>query len=90
VSNDDGEWVIDDSFLILVNAAHEGVEFVIPPSPTGNPWRQIIDTENIDDPFADAAVGETIILGGRSMKLLSDEAYQPSESPLHTPTNMNP
>jgi glycogen operon protein len=90
VSNDDGEWVIDDSFLILVNAAHEGVEFVIPPSPTGKPWRQVLDTENIDDPFANAAVGETIILGGRSMKLLSDEAYRLSESAPHAPTNVNP
>jgi glycogen operon protein len=89
VSNDDGEWVIDDSFFILVNAAHEGVEFVVPPSPTGKPWRQVLDTENIDDPFANAAVGETIILGGRSMKLLSDEAYH-LESALHTPTNINP
>ncbi len=90
VSNDDGEWVIDDSFYILVNAAHEGVEFAIPSSPTGRAWRQIIDTENIDDPFANAPVGETIILGGRSMKLLSDEAYRLSESALHTPTQINP
>ena len=37
VSNDDGEWVIDDSFFILVNAAHEGVEFVMPPSPMASP-----------------------------------------------------
>jgi isoamylase len=76
VSNEDGEWVIDDSFFILVNAAHEGVEFVLPASPSGKPWCQLIDTENIDDPFENASVGESIILGGRSLKLLSDQANQ--------------
>jgi glycogen operon protein len=72
VSNDDGEWIIDDSFLLLVNAAHEGVEFTLPPSPCGNPWTQVIDTENIEDPFVQPTVGEKVILGGRSLKLLSD------------------
>ena len=85
VSNEDGEWVIDDSFYILVNAASEGVEFLIPSSPSGNPWCQVIDTENIDDPFVDTAVGETIILGGRSLKLLSDKAYR-----LAPPAKLHP
>ncbi len=76
VSNEDGEWVIDDSFLILVNASDGGVEFVIPASPCGNPWCQILDTENIEDPFVNTMVNETIILGGRSLKVLSDQAYQ--------------
>ena len=53
-----------------------GVEFVIPASPSGNPWCQILDTENIEDPFVETMTGETIILGGRSLKLLSDQAYQ--------------
>jgi glycogen operon protein len=75
VSNEDGEWVIDDSFFLLVNAAHEGVEFVLPSSPSGNPWCQIIDTENIVDPFKNTIVDENIIVGGRSLKLLSDRAF---------------
>ncbi len=74
VSDEDGEWVVDDSFFIFVNAAHEGVEFTVPESPSGKPWCQIIDTENIDDPFVTSPVGEKIILGGRSLKLLSDMA----------------
>ncbi len=78
VSNEDGEWVIDDSFLILVNASDGGVEFVLPASPGGNPWCQILDTENIDDPFVETMVNETIILGGRAFKVLSDQAYQPA------------
>ncbi len=76
VSNEDGEWVIDDSFLLLVNAAHEGVEFVVPSSPSGNPWCQMLDTENIEEPFLDIMVEDKIILGGRCVKLLSDQAFQ--------------
>jgi isoamylase len=79
VSNEDGEWVIDDSFLLLVNAADQGVKFLVPGSPSGNPWCQIIDTENIEQPFTDLLVEETIIVGGRSLKLLSDQAFQLEE-----------
>ena len=59
VSNDNGEWITDDSFLLLVNAAREGVEFTLPESPRGNPWVQVMDTENIEDPFAQPTVGKS-------------------------------
>ena len=74
VSDEDGKWIIDDSFLLLVNAAAEGVEFTLPQSPRGRPWRQIVDTENIEDPFVATPVKGSIIVGGRAVKLLSDEA----------------
>ena len=74
VTDENGDWVIDDSFLLLVNAAHEGVEFTLPPSPSGNPWCEIVNTENIEDPFAQRRVGEKVIVGGRALKLLSDQA----------------
>lgn len=72
VTDEEGAPVIDDSFLILVNASHEGVEYTLPTSPCGNPWQQIMDTENIDDPFEAAETDAKVILGGRSFKLLSD------------------
>ena len=68
-------WVIDDSFLLLVNAADQGVEFTLPQSPCGKPWCQLLDTENIEDPFVQTGVDPKIILGGRSLKLLSDGTY---------------
>jgi glycogen operon protein len=71
VSDEEGRPVVDDSFLIMVNAAHEGVEFILPPTPNGGHWSHLIDTENIDDPFATAEVGEKVILGGRSMMVLT-------------------
>ena len=72
VSDEDGDPVIDDSFLLLVNAADQGVEFTIPQSPRGKAWRQIVDTENLEDPFGVTAVGDSVIVGGRALKLLRD------------------
>ena len=78
VSDEDGQWVIDDSFLLLVNAASEGVEFVLPESPANKPWVQIVDTENVENPLARIAPDEKVILGGRSLKLFSDGESQES------------
>ena len=77
VSDENGDPLVDDSFLILVNAFHEGVEFTLPPQPNGSPWRQVMDTENIDDPFQITSVGEKVIVGGRSMMIFSDGADVP-------------
>jgi len=74
VTDEDGNWIVDDSFLMLINAADQGVEFTLPPSPRGKPWRQIMNTENIDNPFVVKNVGEKVIVGGRALKLLSDGA----------------
>ena len=71
-SDENGEPLQDDSFLILVNASHEGVEFILPKYPNGSPWRHVMDTENIDDPFKLAKVGRKVILGGRSMMVFND------------------
>ena len=79
VTDEDGNWVVDDSFLLLVNAAHEGVEFTLPPSQSGNPWCQIIDTEHIANPFAEVDLGEKVIVGGRALKLMSDRSQSGEE-----------
>ena len=74
--DESGEWIVDDSFLLLINAADQGVEFTLPSSPRGKPWRQILDTENIDDPFAVRDLEKKVIVGGRALKLLSDSTHQ--------------
>ena len=71
-ANDDGSEMTDDSFLVLVNAAAEGVDFTFPPPPNGNKWHVILDTQNVDEPFPDRAASDKIIIGGRSLVLLSD------------------
>jgi isoamylase len=72
VMDDEGQAVVDDSFLLLVNAADQGVEYVLPAVPDNSPWRQVLDTENVDDPFTDAEVGEKVIVGGRAVRVYSD------------------
>jgi isoamylase len=74
VTNEDGEPVEDSSFFILINAHHEGVEFSLPKPPNGNPWKFVMNTENIEDPFAQEKLEDKFIVGGRSLVLLSDEA----------------
>jgi isoamylase len=73
VTDDEGAPVVDDTFLLMVNAAAEGVEFTLPPTPFGGAWKHLIDTENIEDPFARECVGDKVILGGRSMMVLCAE-----------------
>jgi glycogen operon protein len=93
VSDEEGNPLADDSFLILVNASHEGVEFTLPPVPNGSPWCHIMDTASIDDPFQDSKVGERVILGGRSMMVFSDSKevmrrlYDPGEPTSTRPEN---
>jgi isoamylase len=80
VTDEEGKPVTDDSFLILVNAAPEGVDFTLPPPPNGNPWRIVLDTQNIDDPFAQPGPTDKLIIGGRSLVLLSDAAIPETQS----------
>ena len=72
ITDEAGKAIVDDSFLLIVNASPEGVEFRLPASPSGNNWGLIMDTENIENPFTDSELGGSIIAGGRSFKLLSD------------------
>jgi isoamylase len=72
VSDEDGNPLSDDSFLIVVNASHEGVEFTLPAIPNAAPWRQVVDTENIEDPFKEIDTGDKVIVGGRSLKVFTD------------------
>ena len=72
VSDEEGKPVVDDSFLILVNAYHEGVEFTLPDPPHGKPWIQLLDTQHIDDPFKEVPFTDKVIAGGRSMRVFRD------------------
>lgn len=72
VADENGKEVKDDSFLFLINAAPDGVEFTLPESPTKKQWVQVLDTQNLDDPFETCKFTEKVILGGRSMRVFSD------------------
>ena len=72
ITDEDGCPIVDDSFLILVNASAEGVEFTLPEPPAASPWTQVLDTENLDDPFAAAEIGDKVIVGGRAVRVFGD------------------
>ena len=77
ITDEDGCPIVDDCFLIMVNAAAEGVEFTLPEVPAKSPWCQILNTENIDDPFAAELPGEKVIIGGRSVRVFRDRPETP-------------
>jgi isoamylase len=86
VMDEDGDMVLDDSFLILVNASDQGVEYTLPAAPDKTPWRQVMDTENLDDPFAKADVGEKVIVGGRAIRVYMDGTDPVPDAPArHRP-----
>ena len=82
VMDEEGNPVVDDSFLILVNASDQGVEYTLPPAPDKTPWRQVLDTENIDNPFCESKVDEKVIVGGRAVRVYSDGVEKSAEAPV--------
>lgn len=74
VSDEEGKPVTDESFLLLVNASADGVEFTMPESPAKSAWISVLDTQNIDDPFEKCEFDEKVIAGGRSIRVFRDGA----------------
>ncbi len=67
-----GEPVSDDSFLLLLNAHHKAVHFVLPASWFAERWMPVLDTARVD-PFVgerELKAGETITLEARCAVLL--------------------
>jgi glycogen operon protein len=67
-----GRPVIDDTFLILINSYHEGVEFTIPKSPHDRGWVSVLDTAEEEDAFKEEPIASSRILTGRSLMLLKE------------------
>ncbi|MFI0418404.1 glycogen debranching protein GlgX [Spongiactinospora sp. 9N601] len=70
-----GERIIDDSFLLLVNAHHEDITFTLPQAEYGDGWRAVLDTADDgprEEPPADEAwaAGTPVAVTGRSMRIL--------------------
>lgn len=72
ITDENGKAIMDESFLIIVNAAADGVNVKLPPPINGTPWRQVMDTQNIDDPFKQVPTQDKITVGGRSFMLFCD------------------
>ncbi len=70
-----GEQMIDDSFYIIFNAHHEGLDFVLPSEKYGQEWTKIIDTTtNEIGPTETYKALDKVHVSGRSIVLLSHPA----------------
>ncbi len=66
-----GERVVDDSFLLLYNAAAHGVEFTLPGAGFGASWTCVLDTDHSLDPGDKLLAGESVTVTGRSTLVLT-------------------
>jgi glycogen operon protein len=70
----DGELLTDVSFVLLANAHHEPIPFVIPPAPEGRRWVLVLDTNapDVGRPGVERAGGEEYELNSRSLALFRE------------------
>jgi len=73
---EDGSWLLDDDFLVLVNAWWEPLEFVPPATREQASWRSEVDTYDPAAPGTSAAAprgaGGDVTVSPRSVVVLSD------------------
>jgi isoamylase len=67
-----GDQIVDDTFLILLNAYHEPLNFVLPAPPSGGQWEALVDTSGPDVPPSRAPLTpeQGYELGGRCLVVL--------------------
>jgi glycogen operon protein len=82
----DGSLLLDDDFLVLVNAWWEPLDFVIPPTRPGQAWQPEIDSYDPQRPAAGARcqAGERVTVGPRSVSVLRGPRapHAPASPPL--------
>jgi isoamylase len=68
----DGTPLLDDDFLVLVNAWWEPLDFTIPPARPGQAWQLAIDSHDPQRAAAAAAqqAGDQVTVGPRSVCVL--------------------
>ncbi|MFG6191173.1 glycogen debranching protein GlgX [Nonomuraea sp. JJY05] len=69
-----GERIVDDSFLLLINAHHENMSFTLPGEECGTGWVPVLDTshETMEDAFVDEGwqAGDLVAVTARSLQVL--------------------
>ena len=72
--DEQGQPVVDDSFLLLFNGSHDPVPFTLPPSRYGRRWAVELRTDEGTGDGADAAdAGEVVTVAPLSLTLLRRE-----------------
>jgi glycogen operon protein len=72
----DGTLLLDDDFLVLVNAWWEPLEFVLPPTREQSAWHVELDSHDLTSPAGSAAgsrkAGDRVAVAPRSIVVLGD------------------
>ena len=72
-----GERIVDDSFLVLINAAAEDIEFTIPSASMPSSWVVALDTAPCEaDRRQVLRRGDTVVVEGRSLLFLHSQEEQ--------------
>lgn len=73
VVDERGSPVTDNSFLLLLNAHHQPVDFTLPPAPQGGLWKSLLNTSRLSNPFKPSAARKRIKLNGLALILLCEQ-----------------
>jgi isoamylase len=67
-----GEPITDDTFLIMLNASADAVEFTLPPADWADAWVRVVDTHTgqAEDDATTTKAGEVLTVEGRSLVLV--------------------
>ncbi len=68
-----GQRVVDDSFLLMVNAHYEDIDFTVPGADFGDEWEVVVDTtqaRGVREDTAPVPSGGTVTVGQRSTVVL--------------------
>ncbi|WP_369373710.1 glycogen debranching protein GlgX [Promicromonospora sp. Populi] len=72
-----GEAVVDDSFLLLLNAHSGALDFTVPPATYGKAWTVVLDTDGSAEPGDVLDAGTRLAVTGHSVVVLT----RPSGTP---------
>lgn len=73
-----GEPIVDDSFLLLLNAHSERLDFTLPPEGYGAAWTVVLDTDDNAVPGTELGAGATLPVTGHSVVVLTRPARDPA------------
>ena len=80
--DDHGEPIVGETLLILLNAHHESIPFILPLTKAEHRWERILDTADAKAPPVFMNEGDEYALEGRSLAVLRIRMKEPETEPV--------
>jgi isoamylase len=80
-----GHRIVDDTFVLLLNASHEGVSFLLPPNEPGRAWERVLHTGEVSWDRSFFLRGTRYRLPGRALALLREGRRHPEGPSVPAP-----